>query len=157
MADVVRVVEMEHVGGFEFRVRFGPAMQELVMDEAPPLGNDAGPGASSVLGAAIANCLTASLLLCLNKSHVALKGMRTRVEVTTGRNDKGRMRVHGANARIQLDLGGEDPARLARCVSLFEDYCTVSASIRQGIPIDVTVIDEAGNELHKGEVATVAT
>ncbi|MBS1202786.1 MAG: putative redox protein regulator of disulfide bond formation, partial [Chromatiaceae bacterium] len=39
----------------------------------------------------------------------------------------------------------------ARCKTLFEDFCVVSASIRQGIPMKVTLVDEQGEVLHQSE------
>jgi hypothetical protein len=41
--------------------------------------------------------------------------------------------------------------RFSRCKDLFEDFCVVSASIRQGIPMRVRLQDEAGTLLHSTE------
>ena len=38
------------------------------MDEPEPMGENSGPNAGKVLAAAIGNCLTASLLFCLQKA-----------------------------------------------------------------------------------------
>jgi hypothetical protein len=38
--------------------------------------------------------------------------------------------------------------RFERCKTLFEDFCVVSASIREGIPIKVSVQDQTGEVLH---------
>jgi len=38
------------------------------MDEPEPMGGNSGPNACKVLAATIGNCLTASLLFCLQKA-----------------------------------------------------------------------------------------
>ena len=40
--------------------------------------------------------------------------------------------------------------RLKRCLDLFEDFCVVTASVRQGIPVSVEVLDENGASLLEG-------
>ncbi|NIP81865.1 MAG: OsmC family peroxiredoxin, partial [Gemmatimonadetes bacterium] len=54
--------------GFQFDTEFdGEKMANLLFDEPSPLGEDEGPNAARVLGAAVGNCLSASLLFCLRK------------------------------------------------------------------------------------------
>ena len=140
-------ISMEQLQGFEFKVKFDKeGMADLLLDEPPPLGRDAGPNASRILGAAVGNCLTASLLFCLGKSRVQTTGMKTSVTGTMTRNEKGRMRVGGFDVRITVE-GLEDPSRAERCLGLFEDFCVVTASVKQGIPVDVEVVDGMGNKL----------
>jgi hypothetical protein len=41
---------------------------------------------------------------------------------------------------VELRLSGaEDAAKLARCSALFGDFCTVTASIRDGITVNVNL------------------
>ena len=64
-------VRVKLLDGYRFKVDFqGTNSGGLVMDEPAPLGGLEGPNASRVLAASIANCLSASLLICLNKSKV---------------------------------------------------------------------------------------
>lgn len=49
--------------GYRFRADFGPDLPALVMDEPAPLGSGSGPNAAALLGAAVGNCLGASLLI----------------------------------------------------------------------------------------------
>ncbi len=140
-------ISMEQLQDFEFKVKFDwDGVADLLLDEPVPLGKSTGPNASRLLGAAVGNCLTASLLFCLRKSRVETTGMKTRVTGTMTRNEKGRLRVGGFEVRIAVE-GLEDPSRAKRCLGLFEDFCVLTASVKQGVPVSVEVVDESGNKL----------
>jgi uncharacterized OsmC-like protein len=89
----IRTVDLEHVGGFRFLAHFGEGYPAVTLDEPPPLGSGAGPDAARLLAAAIGDCLSASLLLCLQKSRVDVHDIRTNVMLTMARNDAGRLRI----------------------------------------------------------------
>ena len=138
---------MEHVEGFEFKVTFDwEGADELLLDEPSPLGGENGPNASRLIGAAAGNCLSASLLFCLQKAKVDITGIKTVVEGRMVRNEQKKMRIGGIQVRIELDTPAEQ-AKLTRCLSLFEDYCVVTQSVRSGIPVGVEVVDTAGRRL----------
>lgn len=126
--------------GFQFDTEFdGEKMPNLMFDEPAPLGEDEGPNAARVLGAAIGNCLSASLLHCLRRARIDVEGIRTEVRGRVARNDEGRLRIAGISARILTEIPAGQHERVPRCLDLFEDFCIVSGSVRQGIPIDVEV------------------
>lgn len=126
--------------GFQFDTEFdGEKMANLLFDEPSPLGEDEGPNAARVLGAAIGNCLSASLLFCLRKARVNVEGMQTEIHGRVVRNEKGRFRIGGVSARLITAIPPEDQQRINRCLEVFEDFCIVSASVRKGIDIDVEV------------------
>lgn len=131
-----RTIDLEYLDGFRFRAHFGGDMPDVVLDENPPLGAGSGPDAARLLGAAIGDCLSASLLLCLNKSRLKVDGIRTHVTLGIARNEKGRLRV--ANGKVRIDLQTDaEPEKIERCRSMFEDYCIVTATVRRAFPIDV--------------------
>jgi organic hydroperoxide reductase OsmC/OhrA len=143
-------LHLEHIEAYEFRLKFDwPDLPELTLDEPLPLGNQQGPNASRLLAAAVANCLSASLFFCLSKAHTTPRGMKTAVTGSIARNDKGRMRIERLDVAITLDTDAEQAARLLRCTSLFEDYCVVTQSVRQGIPVHVKVATGAGEILYQ--------
>lgn len=87
-------VSIERENGFVFRVDFGlDEVENLIMDEPEPVGAGSGPNASRVLAAAVTNCLSASLIFCLQKAGAEVKGMRTRAEGRMRRNEEGRWRI----------------------------------------------------------------
>jgi len=140
MMDNTFEVTLTREDRYRFHVDFGDGSgATLLMDEPQPLGEGAGPSASRVLAAAVGNCLSASLLFCLDKARVDTAGMRTRVSGTMERNERGRLRVGSLDVYIEPDLGDAPPARVARCLEIFEDFCVVTASVRKGLDVGVHV------------------
>ena len=145
-------IHLEHLDNYEFKVKFDwDKAADVVMDEPPLLGRRQGPNASRMLAAATANCLSASLVFCLQRSDVPPAGLKTAVTCRIVRNDKKRLRVGGLDVCITIAESLEQSARLNRCLGLFEDFCVVTASIREGIPVAVTVENEAGEVLHRAD------
>jgi organic hydroperoxide reductase OsmC/OhrA len=143
-------LHLEQLEGFEFKLKFDwDNLPDLVLDEPPPLGGRAGPNPSRLLAAAAANCLSASLLYCVTKNEPPAGAMRTAITCRLVRNDKQRLRVGGMDVRIEVDGALAEAVRFKRCLDLFEDFCVVTASIREGIPVAVEVCDTAGNVLHR--------
>ena len=133
-------IQMEQQSDYEFRVRFDKEQYaELMMDEPEPLGRDSAPSAGRVLAAAVGNCLSASLLFCARKAKVELGPIHTNVRVKVGRNERKRLRIVGIDVEIDPHIQDVERAKALRCIDLFEDYCTVTASIREGVPVEVTV------------------
>lgn len=140
--------ELEQTDGYEFRVRFDrQVIPEIMMDEPPPLGEGKAPNASRLLAAAVANCLSASLVHCLYKGEVPPGAIRTRVTCRIVRNDRKRLRIGGLDVELQLSEAASGANRLPRCLDLFEDFCVVTASIREGVPVNVEVVDHEGRPL----------
>lgn len=149
-------VSLERLEDFQFRVTFGEGMADLLMDEPEPLGGGEGPNASAVLSAAIGNCLSASLLFCLQKSRVDTRDVRTDVTTTVDRNERGRLRVQGTEVEILADVPEDDRAKLERCLGMFEDFCIVTQAVRHGFDVEVTVVDAGGKEMHRSSDAEPA-
>jgi uncharacterized OsmC-like protein len=131
------IVQRDH---FRFDVTFeGESWDPIVVDEPAPLGGGAGPNAARLLAAAVGNCLAASLLLCLEKARVELRALEARVEGSMERNEEGRFRIVGLSVTISPTVVGEPSKRYDRCLDLFEDFCIVTQSVRQGIDVEVAV------------------
>ena len=142
-------VELEHLEGYEFNVRFDAAeLADMRVDEALPLGKLAGPNPSRMLAVAAANCLSASLLFCLNRDDVPAGALKTKVTCSLTRNDRKRLRVGHLGVRIELSEEQSQAKKLGRCKELFEDFCVVTASIREGIDVDVEVANSEGEIIH---------
>jgi organic hydroperoxide reductase OsmC/OhrA len=133
-------LSLTHLHGYaqsiDFDIEDAPS---IIVDEPPPLGEGSGPNPARLLGAAVGSCLAASLLFCMRKARLDVSGMRTQVKGTLVRNERGRLRVGG----LEVHLGPIVPAHqhdsVPRCLELFEDFCVVTASVRKGLPVSVTV------------------
>jgi organic hydroperoxide reductase OsmC/OhrA len=142
---------LEQQDGFEFRVRFDwPDVPDLLLDEPEPLGAKRGPNAARLVAAAVANCLSASLVFCLRtKFKQNPKPITSRVTGHLVRNERGRYRIGGFEVTITLGDEAGDIGHLERCREQFEDFCVVTESIRHGIPVAVRVVDAAGRLVHE--------
>jgi len=149
MPDTGFTLTMTRQQDYQFNVQFDLAgVPELHLDEPVPLGAGTGPNASRLLAAAVANCLSASLLFCLGKFKQDPQGITAHVTGKMVRNEQGRLRMGGIAVDIRLDQTVE---RLAHCAAQFEEFCVVTDSVRNGIPVKVSVLDAAGQLIHRSE------
>ena len=133
-------LELELEDGYRFLTRFDmEGVPDLITDEPPPIGEGVGPSPSRMLALASANCLAASLLFCFKKARVDVAGLKVRVRTELTRNDKGRIRIGSIHVVLRPDIQPDDRDRIQRCLSLFEDFCLVTESIRSGIEVNVEV------------------
>ena len=133
---------------FRFLVEFGPQYATMIADEPMPIGVDSGPSPQHLLAAAIANCLCASLTFACRKYHEDPGEFSATVTAEIGRNENKRLRVQELDVRITLNGSPEAVPHLARALTTFEDFCTVTESVRQGIDVKVSVFGPDGTKLH---------
>ncbi len=142
-------ITLEQIDGYEFRVRFDKdSIASLNTDLGEPLGQSRGPNPEHLLNAAIANCLSASLVFALAKFKNKVQSVRATASAKVGRNAENRVRVESVQVNIALPGEAGDYAMLDRVLSQFENFCTVTESVREGIAVDLTVTDGSGRALH---------
>ena len=135
------VTKLRLVKGYSFNVEFDlEDMPSLVVDETKPTGEGLGPNPTRLLSAAVGHCLSSSLLYCLSRAKIEAKGLETTVKTNIVRNEEGRLRVQNIDVQIRLDVDKQDKPRVGRCLDIFENYCTVTSSVRKGIQIKVNVV-----------------
>jgi hypothetical protein len=64
--------------------------------------------------------------------------MTANVTTHVARNEHGHFRIDGIDVELEPVVGADGP-RLERCSELFEDFCTVTASVKHGIPVRVSL------------------
>jgi uncharacterized OsmC-like protein len=137
-------VSLQQRQDYQFDIRFSDTLPVLLGDEPAPLGQGQGPSPVQLLCASVGNCLSDSLLFALRKFKQAPEPLSCTVQAEVGRNPDGRMRVLGMQAQLTLGVPAAQPDHLERVLEQFEAFCTVTESVRQGIPVAVQVSDARG-------------
>ena len=135
------VTQLRLLQGYSFRVQFdSDGTPDMVVDEPKPVGWGSGPNSTRLLSAAVGQCLSSSLLYCLRKARIRVTSLETTVKSGLKKNEEGRMRVGDLDVQIHLDVDPEDRLRASRCLRIFEEYCTVTPSVRSGIEVKVNIV-----------------
>jgi uncharacterized OsmC-like protein len=132
---------------YQFDAEFGGAAPLLRTDEAPPLGQGAGPTPVQLLAAAVGNCLADSMLFALRKFKQQPEPIGCEVSAEVGRNAEGRLRVTAMTATLTLGVPADALEHLDRVLAQFEAFCTVKQTIAQAVPITTRVFDARGAQL----------
>jgi uncharacterized OsmC-like protein len=134
------VTNLKRVKGHKFEVEFDdPRYPKLIVDEPEPLGTGEGPNPVRLLSAAVGECISSSLVYCLDKARIGVEGLETRVRMELVKEEKGYWRIEGIRAEILLGVADRDRAKVPRCLELFEQFCTVTQGLRLGTAVDVDV------------------
>ena len=73
------------------------------------------------------------------RSNVAVvRRSRATVVTRVPRNQTGRFRISGIEVELCPTAPAGERAGLERCQAVFQDYCTVTESVREGIPVTVS-------------------
>ncbi|MEX8519393.1 MAG: OsmC family protein [Leptothrix sp. (in: b-proteobacteria)] len=147
MSDSPVIVRLQQRHDYQFDTSFGAEVPDLLADEPAPLGQGAGPSPVQLLAAAVGNCLLASLLFSLRKYKQAPEPLQCEVNAEVGRNAEQRLRVLHIGVQLTLGVPAADLLHLDRVLTQFENFCTVTESIRHGIPVTVAVFDSTGAQL----------
>ncbi len=139
-------ISLKRIENYLFQIDFG-AFGNVLTDEPEPLGGGEGPNPSAMLAAAVANCLSASLLFALRKHKDDPGELTATVTGHVQRVERFR-RVTGFEVQIRLGVPGSSLPGLSQAVSVFENFCTVTQSVRHGVPVAVEIVDSDGVRMH---------
>ncbi|HUF25562.1 MAG TPA: hypothetical protein VMM18_01175 [Gemmatimonadaceae bacterium] len=53
--------------------------------------------------------------------------------------EAGRLRIGEIKVRLAPEIAEADVPRMTRCLEVFEDYCVVTQSVREGLEVSVQV------------------
>ena len=144
MAEKTITVELRQRSNYQFDIEFSEGVPQLMSDEPAPLGEGKGPSPVQMLAASVGNCLSDSLFFALAKFKQRPEPIHTTVNALVGRNAEGRMRVLHMDAQIHLGVEANKLEHLDRALEQFQEFCTVTQSVGQGIPIHIRVMDATG-------------
>ena len=140
MSEKTIVTKLQHIKDYKFNVKSDlEYIPELIVDETKPDGEGSGPNPTRLLSTAVGHCMSSSLIYCLKKARITIKNLETTVKTNLYRNENGRLRIRSIDLQIHLKVKKEDENRINRCLTLFEDYCTVTQSVRKGISVNVQI------------------
>lgn len=148
MADGDRSIRLEQQRDFQVAIWWDDAAPPIIGDEPPPLGAGRGPAPSQLLLAAVANCMTDSLLFALRKFRLEAEPLSATATAEVGRNADGRQRILAIDVRLSMSRVPDDATKLERVLAQFEQFCTVGQSVAQGIATRVSVLGPDGTVLH---------
>jgi uncharacterized OsmC-like protein len=132
--------KLKLIRGYKFQAEFDAAdIPDLLVDEIKPLGENSGPNPTRLLAVAVGHCLSSSLIFCLSKARIKVKNLETTIKAAHERTEEGRLRIRKLEVQMRLDVDENDKNRAARCIGIFENYCTVTQSVRKGIDVTVNV------------------
>ena len=140
-------VELSQRHDYRFDIAFGGDVPVLTSDEPLPLGAGLGPSPVQMLCAAVGNCLSDSLLFAFRKFKQVPEPIHCVVTAEIGRNTDNRLRVLNMTAEIRMGAFASALEQVDHVLAQFEEFCTVTQSVRQGIPVAIQVFDGAGVQL----------
>lgn len=140
-------ITITQIAGFKFVVDFGAAFPALETDEPDPIGRGEGPAPEQLLIAGVSNCLCASLAFALGKFGQDGGGVTATASAEIVRNEERRLRVGGIAVDISLGASAGAMPRIEQVLAQFERFCTVSESVKAGVPVTVAVRDGNGERL----------
>ena len=141
-------VRLKQQADYQFAIYYNEEKAPIMGDEPPPLGKSDGATPSQFLIAAVANCLSDSLLFALRKFKQNPEPIETLATCEIGRNEQNRLRILSIRVEIHVGVPGETLQNLDRVLAQFQEFCTVSSSVSAGIPVNVLVIDSLKKQLY---------
>lgn len=141
-------VRLKQQSDYHFAIYYNEEKAPIMGDEPPPLGKSEGATPSQLLIAAVANCLSDSLLFALRKFKQNPEPIETLATCEIGRNTQNRLRILSIRVEIHVGVTGESLENLDRVLAQFQEFCTVSSSVSVGIPVEVLVIDSLKKQLY---------
>ena len=133
-------ISIDQVDAYEFRVKFDKQHHApMSTDEPAPLGKDAYPNPARLLAAAIGTCLSASLQFASRRPGLQLGKIHTDVKVEIVKNENRRLRIGKITVAIDAGIQPDDLEKARAVAAVFEDFCTVTESVKKGIPVETTI------------------
>ncbi len=77
----------------------------------------------------------------MSRNGLKTEGLRTEAKVQIVRNEQRRLRIGKVDVVLHPKVAAGTEA-LVKCLPTFEDFCTVTQSIRHGIDVGVSVEPE---------------
>jgi uncharacterized OsmC-like protein len=106
-------------------------------------GTDLGPSAVEYLLIGIGGCLGTTFIYCLQKRNIELEMFKVVVDGKLSHTGP-KMLLRLVNVDVDLEFTPKETssnAEINRCIKEFAEYCIVTNSIANGLPINVNCIN----------------
>jgi len=133
-------VELEYLGGLDFKVKFAHgAVDDLVITGSRVSPEQMEGVSRKLLAASVAYCTTGWLFTLLKKTRVEVGALRSKAEVTMGKDESGRDYVDEIGLQVQVEIPDEDLNAFERCRAIVERGCLITRSLRKGIKATASI------------------
>ena len=113
------VTKLKLLEDYKFKVTHDvDYIPNMLVDEKKPEGDGIGPDPTRLLSTAVGHCMSSSLIFCLKKARIPIRGIETIVTTKLYRNEKGRLRIKSIDIQIDLTVKTQDKIRVNRCLSI---------------------------------------
>lgn len=132
--------ELNWIKNFVFEITVDD-FPKFYMDELQPVGEDSAPNPADYLLVSVGGCIASSFLYSALKFSIPLKKLQVKVRGEYVRKNN-RIRVGKINVELHIDLDVEKTSYedLELCVNAFRKYCIISESVKEGIPMDISLV-----------------
>ncbi|MHA1607454.1 MAG: OsmC family protein [Candidatus Freyarchaeota archaeon] len=133
-------VDLRWLRDFLFEVKVAD-FSEFYMDELEPEGHDSAPNPADYLLVSIGGCTASSFVYAARKFGVPIEKVNVKVRGRYVRK-KGMVRIGLVDVEVEAfhsSMSEEDLENLEWCIKVFRKYCVISESLREGLPIHVTL------------------
>jgi uncharacterized OsmC-like protein len=135
---------------FKSFFEFTETSKILIDETLDKTGQMKGPDAATLLGMAVISCLSASFIFCLNKRNLSLDDLEAEADISFYNTEKGYERIKRIDVKIIPKTDDPDVLkRIEQCTRemrsgdmYFEETCIITPSVREGIDINVKVINK---------------
>ncbi len=113
-------------------------MNNLFIDEQNKKSIDKiGPNPTKLLALSVLGCLAASFAFCLRKKNFSVSDIEGKAVITSKRNEKGFWRLKKIDIKLDPKIDNPRMRKIAdQCQKIFEQFCIISESLREGIEIN---------------------
>lgn len=143
-------VRLQQQQDYKFSIDYGQPGAVLGAELGPPLGAGTGPDPEQLLASAVGNCMSASMVFAARKLKVAVEPVTSVAAAELGKNAEGRTRVLAIRVELSLSPLTAGAEHFQHLLDTFENYCLVTLSVRQGIPVSYRVLDAGGAVVRQG-------
>ena len=132
----VELVWDKESGGKAYVRDFPPLGLDMPLDFG---GKSRFPCPDELFFSAVGGCVLTTFLHFKERLELSLKGLRVSVKGNVGSIGPEGYRITAIDVLITMEVDDEERLKAEKCAELAKEYCHLTRSLEQGIPIKVSV------------------